>query len=202
VIVAYGGAAAPVGWLLCDGSSVLRATYAALFAVVGTAYGSVDGTHFTVPDLRRAFPMGKSASDSLGGVGGSFDHGHTMTQASDHAGPTHSGTAVANHVFTQPGGHSAHVFTQPTQAAHTHDAHTMTASGSSGATRASAPVTHSSVAPTISGGAVDAHSAHSGGAVDAHAVTQPSAHSALTHAGASVATNNPPYVVVNYIIKT
>jgi microcystin-dependent protein len=56
----YGGSSAPVGYLLCDGTSYLQATYPNLFAAIGTAYGSVDGTHFNVPDLRGLFPRGVS----------------------------------------------------------------------------------------------------------------------------------------------
>jgi hypothetical protein len=58
VISAFGGAAAPTAYLLCDGSSYLRATYSALFAAIGTAYGAIDGTHFNVPDLRGQFLRG------------------------------------------------------------------------------------------------------------------------------------------------
>lgn len=50
-ITGYAGATAPSGWLLCDGSAVSRTTYAELFGVVGTTYGSGDGsTTFNVPD--------------------------------------------------------------------------------------------------------------------------------------------------------
>ncbi len=54
----YGGTAAPAGFLMCDGSSVLRATYPALFTAIGTAYGAADGTHFNVPDFRGRFIRG------------------------------------------------------------------------------------------------------------------------------------------------
>jgi len=47
----------PDRWLLCDGQSLLRATYPALFAILGTSYGAVDGTHFNVPDMRGRSPM-------------------------------------------------------------------------------------------------------------------------------------------------
>lgn len=57
-ILAYGGASAPTGYLICDGSSVLRATYAALFTAISTAYGSADGTHFNLPDCRGQFLRG------------------------------------------------------------------------------------------------------------------------------------------------
>lgn len=57
-VVPYAGAAAPTGFLLCDGSSLLRATYADLFTAIGTTYGSADGTHFTLPDLRSRVPVG------------------------------------------------------------------------------------------------------------------------------------------------
>ena len=67
-IIPFAGSTAPTGWLLCDGGStgLLRTTYAALFAVIGTTYGSGDGsTTFNVPDLRGRVVAGK---DNMGGV--------------------------------------------------------------------------------------------------------------------------------------
>ena len=71
-IMAFGGATAPTGWLVCDGSSVLRASYPDLFAAIGTTWGSVDGTHFNVPDLRGMFLRGtgtNATGSSSGAVG-------------------------------------------------------------------------------------------------------------------------------------
>jgi len=52
-VSAFAGSAAPTGYALCDGSEVNRTTQAALFAVIGTTYGSGDGsTTFNLPDLR------------------------------------------------------------------------------------------------------------------------------------------------------
>ncbi len=65
-IMPYGAATAPAGFVLCDGTSLLRAgTYANLFAVIGTTFGTVDGTHFTVPDLRGRSPMGNGTGTGL-----------------------------------------------------------------------------------------------------------------------------------------
>lgn len=62
----FGGTSAPSGFLLCDGTAYSRTTYAALFAVIGTAFGSGDGaTTFNVPDLRGRAPWGL---DNMGGV--------------------------------------------------------------------------------------------------------------------------------------
>ena len=57
---AVGGAVKPpAGWLLCDGSQQSRTTYAALFATIGTAWGSGDGaTSFNLPELRGRFLRG------------------------------------------------------------------------------------------------------------------------------------------------
>ena len=64
VIMPYGGTAAPIGYLLCDGTSYLRATYANLFSAIGTAFGAADGTHFNVPDMRGQFLRGVTGSST------------------------------------------------------------------------------------------------------------------------------------------
>ena len=54
----YAGSTAPAGWLLCDGSSQLRAVYDLLFAVISTTFGSESGTTFSLPDLRGRGVLG------------------------------------------------------------------------------------------------------------------------------------------------
>ena len=50
---------APEGWLKANGAAVSRTTYSALFAEIGTTYGSGDGsTTFELPDMRGEFPRG------------------------------------------------------------------------------------------------------------------------------------------------
>lgn len=89
-IVAYGGTVAPTGYLMCDGSLYSRATFAGLFAIIGTNFGTGDGmTTAGLPDLRGRFPLGVAASgtgSTLGGTGGAIDHTHT--------GPSHTHSVV------------------------------------------------------------------------------------------------------------
>jgi hypothetical protein len=59
VILDYGGATAPSGFLLCDGAAVSRTEYVALFDAIGTTYGAGDGsTTFNVPDFRGRVAVG------------------------------------------------------------------------------------------------------------------------------------------------
>ena len=66
-IIAFAGNTLPNGYLLCDGSNVSRTTYKKLFAVIGTTYGSGDGsTTFNLPNLNNnSFLEG---SDTVGVV--------------------------------------------------------------------------------------------------------------------------------------
>jgi len=125
-IVMYGGASAPSGWLLCDGSAVSRAGYASLFAIVGTTFGVGDGaTTFNLPDLRQRFPLGKAASGTgatLGSTGGSIDHTHGM-QNHTHSIASHTHT-MKNHTHTV-NSHS-HTMQAHTHTVNAHD-HTMQA---------------------------------------------------------------------------
>lgn len=72
-------ASAPYGYLICDGSAVSRTTYATLFGVISTTYGTGDGsTTFNLPDLRTRIPVGYKSGDSnfgtLAGTGGEATH--------------------------------------------------------------------------------------------------------------------------------
>jgi len=51
----YGGTTAPAGWLMEDGVSYLKTTYANLYANIGCAFGCADSTHFNVPDSQGRF---------------------------------------------------------------------------------------------------------------------------------------------------
>lgn len=64
-IIDFAGSSAPAGWMLCYGQSLSRATYAALFTVIQTAYGAVDGNSFSLPDLRGRVAAGP---DAMGGT--------------------------------------------------------------------------------------------------------------------------------------
>ena len=78
MIAPFAMAFVPTGWLPCDGSSILRAgTYANLFSAIGTTWGSADGTHFNVPDLRGAFLRGTGSHGS-----------QNMADGNDFAGPS------------------------------------------------------------------------------------------------------------------
>ena len=61
-IIAYGGAAAPGGYYLCDGATPSRTTDSALYGAIGVSYGTGNGsTTFTLPDIRGYAIVGKSA---------------------------------------------------------------------------------------------------------------------------------------------
>jgi microcystin-dependent protein len=64
------GSVAPAGFLLCDGSAVSRATYAALFGVIGTQYGVGDGsTTFNLPDCQGRATVGKGTHADVNALG-------------------------------------------------------------------------------------------------------------------------------------
>lgn len=61
---------APYGYLVCNGASVSRETYADLFAVIGTTFGSGDGsTTFTLPNLIDKFAQGSTTVGTVKSAG-------------------------------------------------------------------------------------------------------------------------------------
>ena len=140
---------APTGYLSCDGTAVSRTTYAALYAIIGTTFGSGDGsTTFNLPNYTNRMPYGTT----IGATGGSADavvvsHTHTAT-------------------VTDPG--HAHGISYPN-----------TISGGGGA-------------PRVGTGTTD---------FSASAVTGISVSNSTTGVSGTNA-NLPPYLGINFIIKT
>lgn len=76
-------------WLLCDGSLKSRTEYSELFAVIGTTYGSGDGsTTFNLPNISGRFPIGYDASDTdfntIGSTGENKTHTQTVEELAEH----------------------------------------------------------------------------------------------------------------------
>lgn len=111
-IIAFSSTTIPEGYLVCDGSAVSRSTYSDLFDVIGTAYGSGDGsTTFNLPNLSGNVAVGSSSGYILGASGGEYSHEITLTELAehDHVVPLHghANTIAAKvpeltHSITQP----------------------------------------------------------------------------------------------------
>ena len=66
-LVAFAGTTIPKGFLLCNGATVSRTTYAKLFEVIGTKWGSGDGsTTFNLPDFNDRFIEGTTDTTKVG----------------------------------------------------------------------------------------------------------------------------------------
>ena len=194
-VIAFAGAAAPQGWLFCDGSAVSRLTYADLFAVIGTTYGIGDGsTTFNLPDARGRALFGK---DDMGGVAAS-----RLTSVLDGSILGNAGGAeTVNNTHTH------------TIAGHTHtlDAHNhQWYKFNSSPTKHESYTNFGSEDDITSGSPGTSTAINSGGAsalttdyyTDQRTPSM-SSEALITASGGNAATPNiPPALVVNVIIKT
>jgi len=166
---------APTGYLLCQGQAVSRATYAALYLLWGTFYGIGDGaTTFNLPDLRQRFPLGKAASGTGATLGST---GGSIDHT--HTGPSHTHTISAS-------------------GTHTH-------SDGSYATDAHSALSNLTVDGNLDGVTLSAsHTGHTHNITGSSGADGDHSHGGATAAGGTGATGtaNPPFFVVNYIVKT
>ena len=87
-VIAWAGASAPAGWLQADGSAINRTTYAALFAVCGTAFGNGDGSStFNIPNLDDRVIIGDGANNTRGQQTGALAASSKTTTDSAAASP-------------------------------------------------------------------------------------------------------------------
>ena len=105
----------PTGYLECNGANISRSTFAALFAVIGTRYGTGDGaTTFGLPDLRGEFirgwdnnrnvDAGRNIGSSQGSQNESHDHDADATAVSTVTDPGHRHTTLGHGTDDDGGG--------------------------------------------------------------------------------------------------
>jgi microcystin-dependent protein len=119
----FAGTSTPRGWLIADGTAVSRTTYAALFAVIGTTYGSGDGSAtFNLPDMRGVVVRGADRGRNLdpSRVQGSYQgdlfasHNHptsvTVEQTGEHTHTVNGhATASGEHTHNYQQGYAPYI---------------------------------------------------------------------------------------------
>ena len=114
----FAGTTPPKGWLICDGRLVSRVTYAALFAIIGTLFGTGDGsTTFALPSLNGRSTIGPGSVTDAANITTAF-------------------------TFAQIAGYVSNVITQANIPAYTLTSNTIAAHNHGGATAPGANHTH------------------------------------------------------------
>jgi len=230
IIIFHASSTVPSGWLACIGTLVPKTTYANLYSVLGAnAFGTDTSTDFYLPNftdgLNPLFPVGVSGTKALNSTAGGTTHVHGNVAIStttsneslvhDHTttfgNPDHSHTATNATGYTGNDGAHNHAINGTNTAGAT--ANTTATLGSGAGVNASH--THGVNAPSTNGDGGAAHnwnSASSGniaGGVTSHnhsvSSTSVTSH---THTGShptaasTSGTHTPPFLVVQFIIKT
>lgn len=161
----------PTGWRLCDGSSLPRAEYQELFAVLQTTYGYNDSSSFKLPDMRGLYVAGKGANsyNALNQKGGANTVALSVDQMPKHNHDTSTSTSDGNVTTNDPGNHT----------------HQVPTGSSTTGTAGGAQKAKNEYGPFTSGG----------GGAHTHTVSLKARGNGDAHE------NRPPYIVLNYIIK-
>lgn len=226
VIKPYAGFSAPSGYLLCAGTAVSRTTYSTLLSIITiTQTGSATNGSAIITGLSDTSDMRVGAAAEGTGIPSSttvltIDSGTQITLSAN-ATATGSpsltffpygagdgsttfnipdlrgrmpigigqGASLTNRVAGQTGGEETHVLTEAELASHQHD---FNVSGGSGVTD---PATGKSLSGSSDNTSIVTYNS-SAPNTTLHADT-------ISAAGSDTAHNNmPPYIAVNYIIKT
>ena len=188
-------AAAPAGYLLCNGAAVSRSTYADLFAVIASTYGGGDGsTTFNVPNLQGKMPQGYDGNTyNLAGTGGA----NTITVAVTN---NQAATNASNQSVTVTGDISNTSITTAQMSSHSHSYEKTNGGAVPNSGGPSSTGTRAGTANANTGGSGSGtghnHSHTLSGTLTGNITTS------LTGSVTAAGTNSfSPFVVVNYIIK-
>lgn len=100
-IITFAGWPLPVGYLRCDGTAYSRTTYSELFTLIGTSYGSGDGsTTFNVPNFSGKVAVGVGTATTKYWSRGTSTSSETVSvplQSHTHSGPSHTHSMSHGH---------------------------------------------------------------------------------------------------------
>jgi microcystin-dependent protein len=192
-VSAFAGSAAPTGYLLCNGDTVpngsgtvqsVTADYAALYAVVGSSYGTAG----KIPDLRGRTIIGVGTGTEITGVLGTVQGAKEVTLSAAQSGvPAHTHPINVSATTDGAGAHEHNI-------RHTDQGFASPNSASG----------HQFIMGNLNGygnyGAGVTLLAQSAGAHD-HTIPANTAQANTTAAAASAHTNIQPSLPLNYIIK-
>jgi microcystin-dependent protein len=99
IVIPWGSASIPSGFLECNGQSVSTSTYANLFAVIAYTYGG-SGASFNVPDLTDRTVVNKSNTKSLAQTGGANTVTPTGNIGGSLGGTTLTSSEIPSHSHT------------------------------------------------------------------------------------------------------
>lgn len=171
-ILAFAGSSAPTGFLLCNGESKAKASFEALWAIIEYKYGGASA-NFNLPDLRGRAGIGPDAS---------------------------AGRVSTNNTLAATGGLQAIALIAANLPAHTHNF-----SGSTG-TESAQHNHNANLGREGTGGFFMLKSGEGGGGMSANQQAHTHGYSGTTDGGNGLSgtghANLPPYLVLNYIIKT
>lgn len=109
----FAGEDIPDNCLVCDGSEVSAAVYAALYAVIGNVWGG-NSTVFNLPDLQDSFLVGAGDTYSLADTGGEETHTLIADEVPVHSHGVPNDAAVGTTQFVLKSGKNAGYDTQTT----------------------------------------------------------------------------------------
>jgi microcystin-dependent protein len=110
-VICYAGQITPDGWLLCDGTEVLKTEYSDLYEIIGNTYGvASDSNYFVLPNLKEKVPIGSSdvTNFNLGNTGGNKTVTLNVSQLPSH---THTGTSESSGTHNHSASDSGHTHT-------------------------------------------------------------------------------------------
>ena len=186
---AYAGATAPTGWLLCNGGTAsTTGAYAALFSVIQYTYGGSAGT-FYLPDMRGRVPMGAGTGSQQGVAGSAAITGGTALTART-AGQFGGDERMQTHTHIQDSHNHL-------QNAHGHSLGPGQSFGMHFGNLDGAFAVFKVGVSTINGGSYQGpYSA------DNTTATNQTTTAINQNTGSGLSQNLPPFVVLNWIIKT
>jgi microcystin-dependent protein len=226
IIIFHASATIPSGWLACNGTSVLKSSYANLYTVLGpNAFGTDTSTNFFLPNFIDLFPIGVSGTKALNATGGSTTHVHGNVAIST---TTSNESLVHDHTTTSGNPDHSHSNSNATvsnandgdhnhgiNGANTAGATSNNTANTGGGATVNASHTHGINAPSTNGGGGVAHNwngmstGNIAGGVTSHnhsvtstGVTSHSHTGSHPTAASTSGTHTPPFLVVQFIIKT